>query len=192
MGQLEQESRKRTRRKNLQKIILRSVAVAGVLSVALLAPNALVAIDKLSGGKLRRQKEFVNSSRKRLVKAGLLRQDKNYRLTLSPKGEAKLRQLELKEYKIIKPKRWDKKWRVLVFDIRENHRNIRDQLRHTLITVGFLKIQQSVWIYPYDCEDLITLVKADFGIGKEVLYMIVDSVEYDLPIKKHFGLEQSR
>lgn len=188
MGQLEKESRKRARRKNLQKIILRSVATAGVLSVAILAPNVLTAIDKLSGGKLRRQKEFVNTSRKRLVKAGLLQQNKNGHLTLSPKGEVKLRQLELKEYKIKRPKRWDKKWRVLVFDIRENRRAIRDQLRRTLIAIGFLKMQQSVWVYPYDCEDLITLIKADFGIGKEVLYMIVDSIEYDMPLKKCFGL----
>ncbi len=98
--------------------------------------------------------------------------------------------LEQSDFKIQKPKRWDKKWRVLIFDIRERQRGIRDKLRRALINIGFARLQNSVWIYPYDCEDLVTLLKADFRIGKDILYLVVDELEFDRPILKHFGLEK--
>lgn len=43
-------------------------------------------------------------------------------------------------------------------------------------------------MYPYDCEDLVTLLKADFKIGKELVYMIVENIEYDRDLKKLFCL----
>ena len=54
---------------------------------------------------------------------------------------------------------------------------------------GFLCIQKSVWISPYDCEELVALVKAELRIGKDALYVIVDSIENDGWIKKHFKLQ---
>ena len=160
----------------------------GVLTVAAVAPNALQALAMLGGRKTKRQKEIITTSRKRLVENGLLTYTTEGFLKLTKKGEAKLRQLELHEYKIKKPKRWDKKWRVLIFDIREERRSLRDKIRRTLVTIGFERLQDSVWVYPYDCEDLITLLKADFKIGKDVLYLIVDKIENDTVLKKQFKL----
>ena len=54
--------------------------------------------------------------------------------------------------------------------------------------IGFVRLQDSVWVYPYDCEDLIVLLKADFKIGKDVLYMIVDELQGDWERRKEFGL----
>ena len=53
---------------------------------------------------------------------------------------------------------------------------------------GFLRIQDSVWLYPHDCEELITLMKAELRTGKDVLYAVVESIENDGWIRKHFGL----
>ena len=87
-----------------------------------------------------------------------------------------------------KPRRWDKKWRLLVFDIPEKRRRARNQIRTTLATLGFVRLQDSVCVYPYDCEDLITLLKADLKIGKDVLYVIADKIEYDKPLLARFNL----
>ena len=54
--------------------------------------------------------------------------------------------------------------------------------------IGFMRLQDSVWIYPYDCEDLLTLLKADFKVGRDMLYMVVDQLEYDVSLKVRFGL----
>ena len=188
MGVLEQSSRKRTRNKNLQKIVLQTVAAAGFLSVALLAPNALQALRQVGLFPKHRQKEIFNSSRNRLVKAGLLAYKGKF-IRLTAKGEAKLCQLERHDYKLARPKRWDKKWRILIFDIPERRRALRARIRRTIVSVGFMRLQKSVWVYPYDCEDFVNLIKADFKIGKDLLYLIVDSIENDKFIKEYFQLQ---
>ena len=72
MGELEKESKKRAERVHLKKIILGTVAIAGVVSVAVVAPNVLGAMAKLGILPHKRQKEFIKAARERLVKQGLL------------------------------------------------------------------------------------------------------------------------
>ncbi len=190
MGNLEKESakrKKREKRENLRKYILTSVQLAGILSIGLIAPNALGAMAKLGILPSKRAKESVGRSREQLVRKGFLQYDGKF-LRLTEKGEKLLRHLDAKNFQIKKPKRWDGKWRVLIFDIPQARKGLRDKVRRTLVAIGFIRLQNSVWIYPYDCEDLITLLKADFKIGKDTLYMIVESLEYDAPLKKRFGL----
>lgn len=92
----------------------------------------------------------------------------------------------LKEKK--RPRRWDRRWRVVLFDISERRRSIRDQLRSFMQEYGFVRLQDSAWIYPYDCEELIALAKADFRLGSAVLYMIVEQLENDRALRTHFQL----
>lgn len=54
------------------------------------------------------------------------------------------------------------------------------------------RLQDSVWIYPYDCEDLVALMKADLRIGADVLYMIVERLERDKYLRRHFGLPEEK
>lgn len=189
MGVMEKESRKRTRNHNLQKIVLQTIAGVGVLSVALVAPNVIQAFQKLGFIPKPRQREIINISRYRLVKAGLLARNERGYLRLTKKGDAKLRQLELHDYKIKTPTRWDRKWRLLSFDIPEARGNLRDKVRLTLRTIGFERLHNSTWVYPHDCEDLITLLKADFKIGKDLLYIIADKIENDGWLKQQFDLK---
>ena len=58
-----------------------------------------------------------------------------------------------------------------------------------LRAIGFYKLQASVWVYPYDCEDLIVLLKKDFLLGKEVAYILAEEIEGEWILKKHFGLK---
>ncbi|MEI8339257.1 MAG: CRISPR-associated endonuclease Cas2 [bacterium] len=176
----------------IQKAILGCVAVAGVLGVAMVAPNAFQAL-KIFGvdSKLTTNtKRTLNKSRKRLVDGGLLEYTKDGYLTLTTLGRKALQKAENSNYQITIPDKWDKKWRVLIFDIKESKKSLRDKVRNTLISIGFVKLQNSVWVFPYDCEDLITLLKADFSIGREVLYMIVDRIENEETLLKYFGTKK--
>jgi CRISPR-associated endonuclease Cas2 len=76
----------------------------------------------------------------------------------------------------------------LIFDIKEERKGMRDKIRRTLNTIGFIRLQDSVWVYPYDCEDLIMLLKADFKIGKDLVYIIADSIENDKDLRLAFNL----
>ncbi len=187
MVNLEKESSKRRSRNNMQKAILASVKIAGLLSFAVVAPNSIKYLKSFGVIPGKRQKEIMARSRDRLIQNGLLKY-KNGFIRLTEKGQKRLDSLEIKSWKFDKPKKWDSRWRMLIFDIPEKRRSLRAKIRLTLLGVGFSRLQDSVWIYPYDCEDFITLLKADFRVGKDLLYIIVDSIENDKNLRKLFGL----
>ena len=187
MGKLEEENKKRVRRGEIQKLILNSVKVAGVLSVGLVAPQVIGAMGKLGLLPNKRQEEIVRSSASKLVKKGLLAYQ-NGRYELTESGEKKLRLWELQDYKFKPPQRWDKKWRIIIFDIPEKKKRIRNQIRNLFVSAGLYRLQDSVWVYPYDCEDIIGLLKTDLGVGRDLLYVIADEIENDKHLRNEFGL----
>lgn len=186
---MEQDSLKRLKRANLKRAILSTVQLSGLLSVALLAPNVLTALHKLGfiGGA--RREESIRTARNRLVKQGyiVIREDK---ASITQKGERELRRLGSYHVHSARPRAWDGKWRVLVFDIPNYRKGLRDRLRTSLKANGFQILQNSVWVNPYNCEDFVTLLKADFRIGRDMKYLIVDSIEGDRELRSDFGLGQ--
>ena len=187
MGQLEAGARRKQKRKNIKALVLSTIGIAGMLGIAMVAPNVLGAMAKLGMIPVHRQKEIVNRARDRLVRDGLLRRE-GWKMRLTAKGKLALGRLAARDYQIPKPKRWDNKWRVLIFDIPNYRTGLRDKIRHTLVAIGFVRMQDSVWAYPYDCEDTIALLKADFKVGKDMLYMIVDELEGDRWLRVHFDI----
>jgi len=192
MGEIEAGVKTRIRRTKINKAVVTTLAVTGGLAVALVAPNVLGALGKLGLINPRQKRQGVEKSISRLIRYGyvvLEDGEKGKHVRLTEKGERHAAMLG--EGKLVpkKPRRWDKKWRMLIFDIPESRRRVRSQIRASLINMGFYRLQDSVWVYPYDAEDLITLLKADFKIGKDILYVVADAIEYDLPLRKHFGLE---
>ena len=192
MGVLENENKKQNRATKIQTIVLRTVAAVGILSAALVLPNSLKMLKVFGLDKKLKEnfKRSIHNSRKRLIEKGLLKYSKEGFLSLTPLGEKVLRRAEMIDYKFKKPKKWDKKWRMLIFDIKETKKGIRDQIRKTLVSIGFVKLQNSVWVFPYDCEDFITLLKADFSIGREVLYIIADRIENEKTLLNIFDLKR--
>lgn len=192
MSELEKELKKERKKTNIQKIILGSIATAGLLSVALVTPNAIQLLKSFGIDKnLKNFKNDTNRSLSNLLSAGLvvfIEKDGKKYLKLTEKGKLKLMRLEKENFQFKKPKKWDKKWRIIIFDISQKRRLQRDKLRFTLKQIGFIKLQQSVWVYPYDCEELITLLKLDFKIGKDILYIIAEKIENDKILKKFFEL----
>lgn len=180
------------RRGYLQKAVLSTIAVAGILAVGVVAPNTLQLL-----GKFGIIKRFGDKSRKAvsvLARKGYVKfeeEDGSRRVRITPAGR---RFLEAEERKAqlqggaVRPKRWDRRWRLVIFDVPEYRKSIRDKLRRQVISFGFLRVQDSVWVYPYECEELVALLKADLRIGKDVLYAIVERIENDGWIKKYFKL----
>src|SRR3989344_842037 len=189
MGKMEKEARWERRKGYLQDAVLGPVAVAGILAVAMIAPNTLQLLGKMGYGKGR----FGERSRTalgRLAQKGHVkfeeRDGKRY-ARITPAGQtALLLQEQLAALRVQKRRRWDKRWRLVIFDIPEKRRKIRDSLRATMQGAGFLQLQHSVWVHPYDCEDLVALIKADLHVGKDVLYLIVEKIERDEWVRKHF------
>jgi len=187
----EAESKKRKRRADIRHLMLSSIAAVGLLSVAAIAPQVIGTMARLGFLPGKRQEEIIAASQTRLLRQGLLAYE-NGSLRLTVAGERTLRALEFKKYRVKAPKRWDGRWRVLIFDIPERRKKVRDQVRRMLWSVGFIRLQDSVWLYPYDCEDLAVLLKGELRIGQDLLYLVVDSLENDIRFRKHFKLPLRR
>lgn len=187
MGVLEERSRKRLGRETLKKVVLGTVATAGILSVALVAPNALQILKMFGVKPYRRRKELIKRVYDKLVDQGYLIRKEGF-LEITEKGSLTLELLSEGKAKLKKPRKWDKKWRILIFDIDEKRRPKRDKLRRSLSSIGFMRLQDSVWIYPYDCEDFVALIKKDFKLGKELLYLIIEEIEGDSFLRQWFDL----
>lgn len=176
---------------DFKRVILTTVATTGILAIAVLVPNALQALKPfLKKKKKYNLKYYLNQKAKKLVKDGFLKinvENGKQFLSLTEKGERKL-----SYYQIIQKKKdikWDGKWRVVIFDVWENTRHKRNLLRNEIKDFGFIQLQRSVWIYPYECADFIELLKTDLSFGKNIRYMVVESLDYDEKLRKYFGLK---
>lgn len=187
MGKLEEDNRKNIRRTKLQEAILATIASEGRLGASALIPEILNSLLKLDIPSSVRKAEVVKSTASRLVKKGLLKfENGHYAATAA--GAAILENWRRSDFKLKRPKRWDNKWRVIIFDIPEKKRKVRDEIRRIFVEAGFIKLQNSVWVYPYDCKDVIGLLKTNFGIGRNMLYVIADRIENDKYLRAEFGL----
>jgi CRISPR/Cas system-associated endoribonuclease Cas2 len=191
---MEKASKKRARRGQLEHLALSAVAAAGIAGLMLTAPNVLQLLKNADPLWLNKKdpKLRLGAIGYRLQKKGMVEwiEVKGVRrMRITPSGRTLLNRAILKG-PLQRPKKWDGKWRIVVFDIRDSRKGLRDKVRTMVSNFGFTRLQNSVWAYPYDCEDIITLLKTELRIGSELLYMIVDAIEYDRPLRKHFNLPE--
>ena len=174
------------------KTLLVIVGALGFVFVAAAAGNAVQLLKYTPLMKRSKLQLFeINQGIKRLLKRGLLeiKEDEDYkRLQLTDKGKNLLLKYELEGLVQDKPQKWDKKYRVVIFDISEQRKKTRDQLRGMLRSFGFVCLQASVWVYPYECQEIIDLLKQYLNLRNEAVYMTVDSIENDKWLKENFKL----
>lgn len=87
-----------------------------------------------------------------------------------------------------KEKKWNGKWFIVFFDVPEIQRNKRDYLREFLKNIGFYPYQKSVYLFPYECEKEITLIKKIIEGAKYMKYIIADKIEDENVAKIFFHL----
>ncbi len=174
---------------DIEGLILKSLALTGLVTIAILAPNALQLLKYLDKNKHRRKnpKYLIDDALSRLIDKKYIEISKKGKLFLTKEGEKKLYMIEHGIYPLPKTK-WDRKWRVVIFDVSEKRKGSREKLRLLLRQVGFVRLQDSVWVYPYDVEDVVNLIKTGNFLEKEVLYMTVQNTGKDIELQSHFKL----
>lgn len=110
-------------------------------------------------------------------------------MKLTAQGKTKVFYLNYATLEIPKPKQWDKKWRVILFDIPEDKKNVRDILRQKLITLGFQELQKSVLVYPYPCSDELNFLIEYFGVRRYVRMLTATEIDVAIHLKKRFHLD---
>lgn len=87
-----------------------------------------------------------------------------------------------------KKKKWKRKWFLVIFDVPEEERIKRNHLRRFLRDIGFYQYQQSVYLYPYECEKEVSLIKEIVQGGKYISYIIAEKIEKEKEAKIFFNL----
>lgn len=92
---------------------------------------------------------------------------------------------------LTKPKKWDGKWRMFIFDIPENSRGKRNILRKLLKQNQFSKLQASVYISPYPLNREAVSYLNQSGLSDYVRILKVEEIDSDTELLKKFNLQKS-
>ncbi|MEK7566681.1 MAG: hypothetical protein AAB527_00910 [Patescibacteria group bacterium] len=109
-------------------------------------------------------------------------------VVLTDYGKQKVLRYELDDLEIKKPKKWDGKWRVVIFDVPEKFKMAREALRQKLKALGFIELQKSAFVFPYECEDEINFISEVFECGWYVKYLRVSYITNEAELLKKFEL----
>lgn len=174
----------------IQSIVLRTIAVTGMISIALVAPKATRLFKYLDRPRMERTRvnARIKQALSRLQEKGLIT-IADGSVELSAAGTEEMQKIFANEYQIPEPAFWDGRWRMIVFDIKEKQRKRRDELRLLLEGAGFVKLQQSVWVHPYACDEFVELLKAHLASkGDELFYFSAQGLRPDTALRRHFKL----
>jgi len=181
------------------KHILSFIGMAGILGLAFIAPSALILAKPFLDERKEKERNmwkhynpsYLRSSLKRLRKLKYVEVTKKGGedvIILTKSGKRRILKYALDELSIEKPKQWDGKWRMIIYDVDSRKKRLRDVFRNALITLGFLKLQESVWVYPYSCEEQISFLREYYDVGNEVIYVVAIKLEDDSPYREYFDL----
>ncbi|MCH8986944.1 hypothetical protein IIA94_02120 [Patescibacteria group bacterium] len=177
----------------ITKDVLTWLAVGGMVAIAATSPYFMPNLLRSFKQGKRYNNRAVYNTFYRLRKEGAIDiQKKNHQIYISLTEEGKKRagRFQINDLNITKPKKWDGKWRLILFDVEEAHRIKRNSLRGLLRGLELYQLQKSVWIHPYNCKDEIDLLREFFGLSQQELKLVVvdDLGKDETLLKKRFKL----
>lgn len=109
---------------------------------------------------------------RRLRKRGLVEQEKN------EEGKTILKLTTLGREFLGKDEAWDGKYRIIIWDIPEKKRVIRNLFRRRLKEWGFKNLQRSVWISKKNATDKLRKLISDLDLEKWII--VIESEDQSL------------
>lgn len=162
-------------------------AIAG----GLLIPNLLVALEKPLDmfWKQLDKRECERETRRAISymkTKQLIRGDYQHGLQITPKGRKRLEKIQFDKIFINRPEIWDRKWRLVFFDIPEDRRRLRVLFISKLKQLGFYQLQKSAWIHPFPCRKIAEKVAAYYEIDSFISYVEVTYIDNQQRLKERF------
>jgi len=133
----------------------------------------------------------LNHTVKRLKRQNLVKivyEDGLPVVKITEQGRLRALRYKLEEMEVKKPKVWDRKWRLVIFDIPEKHKRMREIFRNHLKIMGFYMLQKSVWVHPYPCSQEIEFLRQIYNVGINVTYIVAEKIESSDNLKSYFRL----
>ncbi|MDP3697759.1 MAG: hypothetical protein Q8R55_07170 [Candidatus Taylorbacteria bacterium] len=185
------------KKKSLSFVILKTLAVSGVFVLAASNPRFAVNLPKNISrilkeldGKKKREKLFRALSYLRSRKFTEIKDlpDGKSEIKITSAGQEFIGVADFDNLEIEKPAIWDKKFRLVIFDIPKHKHSASTSFSRKLKEMGFLMIQKSIWAHPYDCLNEIVYLRNIFEIEPYVKVVLAEAIEGDFKIRRHFKL----
>lgn len=109
-------------------------------------------------------------------------------LVLAEKGKKLAYTFNIDKIKIKKSPNWDKKWRMVLFDIPEKRRREREALRMHLKKLGFHAYQKSAFVLPWECKKEIEFIIEFYRVRPYVRFVLADKLDNELDLRGQFSL----
>ncbi|MDO8529421.1 MAG: hypothetical protein Q7S18_02025, partial [bacterium] len=110
--------------------------------------------------------------------------------SLTEEGKKKAGKYQIDNLEIKKPKKWDKKWRILIFDIKNRDKLKREALRGKIKELGLYQLQKSVWVCPYEFVKEMNILRSFFNLSNDEMKIInAHEIENDNDIKIFFNIK---
>lgn len=170
--------------------ILRLVGAGVKLGAIIVAPNVAQVIDYLDPeGRAERNRiwkaiKYLESKER----IRITEEDGTQILILTKQGKQKLDEAMIWELEILPQRRWDKKWRIVMFDFPQHRTAAHKSFRARLVELGFLPYQQSVMIYPHECREEVFAIAHWFEVGDRIRYIVATEINDARKYAKEFRL----
>ncbi|KQL33610.1 MULTISPECIES: phenylacetic acid degradation operon negative regulatory protein PaaX [Bacillaceae] len=134
------------------------------------------------GSLIRLLKEFGHNEQSvrvavsRMMKQGWLESEKEGNKSyyfLTTRGEVRMEEAAIRIFKLM-PNDWDGKWRMLMYTIPEEKRQVRDELRKELLWSGFGSFSSGCWISPNNLEKEVEFLIEKYGIQNYVDFFVAE------------------
>ncbi|KKR31499.1 MAG: hypothetical protein UT63_C0068G0009 [Candidatus Gottesmanbacteria bacterium GW2011_GWC2_39_8] len=103
-------------------------------------------------------------------------------------GRQKILKYALDEWIIKKPKLWDRKWRLVSFDLPEKFSKERKVLVEYMKAWKFYPLHKSVYLHAYPCVKAVSFLREFLGVGEYIRIFIVSDIENPEPFREFFGV----
>lgn len=174
--------------------LLKYTVFTAMVGSVLIAPNAAQLGDKALGfldkrsRKLKAEKALKYMQSKQLI-SHTTDEDGKITISVTEKGRQRAVRAKFDEMQLKKPKKWDRKWRLITFDVPEKDRKRRSKLSGKLNQLGFYQLQRNIWIHPYPCELEIEVIKQVFRIpDRYVVFAKIGSINRQKELTQHFKI----
>ena len=173
---------------------LRLCMLGGVGVTALVAPNAIGALERPLAKLVKHldrsvdQRQLAYYMKRTNIVEVVEQPDGSYTINLTGKGEQRGRKVLFEKMEIPQPARWDGRWRMVVFDVPEKHRNARFALTEKLKELGFFMMQKSLWVHPFPCLEQIAVIKHVYPeVAHYVVLLETDTIDQHNWLVKRFA-----
>jgi len=177
------------------KDVMKWLLISGTIIIAAQSPYFIVNLLKNYRTWKKYPKKKVSDTFSNLRKQGFLdieRKANQIYIRLTEEGRKRAGMFQINNLEIKKSKKWDKKWRIVIFDISQMKKIQREAFRGKLKELGFYCLQKSVWVHPFECRGEIELLRDFLDLSEDELRLIVaGELGNDNKLREYFKLTEN-